>query len=315
MARRRALGGPASRPVAVASAGAPRMSELSVVSVVHDTRAAALRMLSSLGAEPAQRSWPVVIVDNESSDGLAEGVREVFPAARVIRNVPQRGFAAGLNSAIMSTETPFVAHVSPNTIVRPGTLSRILTLMRSDPRIAAAGPLILSPDGRPQRHGMYRPRPFTALVVLAGLADVGPFRREAVRYYGSHAPGPSVDVEQLTAACLVIRRAAFEAVGPFDERFFIYAEDADWCLRASAAGWRIVFVPDVSVLHEKAATSKLRSRRVIRAYYRSMRAFYEKHYGRSSPLPLRAFWLGGSYVKEAVALLANALRRRKGLRY
>ncbi len=291
------------------------MTELSIVSVVHDTREAALRMLASLSADPDHTEWDVVVVDNESSDGLGASVRERFPAARVIRNEPQRGFAAGLNGAIGSTATPLIAHVSPNTVVRPGTMSRILAVMRSDPRIAAAGPLILGPGSRPQRHGMYRPRPVTALIVLAGLSDVPPFDREAERYYGTHRPGPPVDVEQLTAACLVIRRAAFEAIGPFDERFFVYAEDADWCLRASAAGWRVVFVPDVSVVHEKAATSQMRSGKVIRAYYRSMRAFYRKHYGAGSSIPARAFWLGGSYVKEATALVANALRRKKGLRY
>jgi len=291
------------------------MTELSIVSVVHDTREAALRMLTSLGSDPDHTEWDVVVVDNESSDGLGASVRGRYPAARVIRNEPQPGFAAGLNGAIRSSATPLVAHVSPNTVVPPGTMRRLVAVMRSDPRIAAAGPLILGPDGRPQRHGMYRPRPFTALVVLAGLSAVPPFDREAERYYGIHRPGPPTDVEHLTAACLVIRRAAFDAIGPFDERFFVYAEDADWCLRASAAGWRIVFVPDVSVVHEKAATSRLRSGRVIRAYYRSMRAFYRKHYGAGSSMPARAVWLGGSYVKEAAALVANALRRTKGVRY
>lgn len=292
-----------------------RVSELSVVSVVHNTRDAALRMLSSLEADPDHAEWETVIVDNESADGLGARVRHDHPAARVIRNDPQRGFAAGLNGAIQSTTTPLIAHVSPNTVVPPGTLRRLVTVMRSDPRIAAVGPLILGSDGRAQRHGMYRPRALTAVVVLAGLAAIPPFDREAERYYGRHRPGPPVDVEQLTAACLVIRRTAFDAVGPFDERFFVYAEDVDWCLRAGAAGWRIVFAPDVSVVHDKAATSRSRSDVVIRAYYRSMRTFYRKHYGTGSSATARAFWLGGSYVKEAVALAANALRRRKGLRY
>lgn len=291
------------------------MTELAVVSVVHDTREAALRMLASLASDPAHAAWDVVVVDNESSDGLGPAVRDRYGAARVIRCEPQRGFAAGLNRAIASTGAPLVAHVSPNTAVPPGTLGRLLEVMRSDERIAAVGPLIRGPDGRPQRHGMHRPRPLTALVVLAGLASVPPFDREAERYYGAHRPGPPADVEQLTAACLVIRRAAYDAVGPFDERFFVYAEDADWCLRASAKGWRIVFVPDAYVVHDKAATSRTRSGSVIRAYYRSTRAFYRKHYGAGSSLPARAFWLGGSYVKEAVALAANALRRKKGVRY
>jgi GT2 family glycosyltransferase len=150
--------------------------------------------------------------------------------------------------------------------------------------------------------------------VLTPLGRFGPFRTVAERYYGPHEPGPPIAVDNLSGACLVVRRAAWDAVGEFDERFFLYCEDVDWSLRARTAGWRLLFVPDVEVRREKSVTSRGASAQAVRLYYRSLRLFYRKHHG-SSPLPVRALWLGGAYAREAAELAADRLRRRKGLRY
>lgn len=288
---------------------------LAVVTVTHNTKDITLGLLQSLHSDPDSSQWDVVIIDNESTDGTEAAIREQHPWVRVVRNQPQRGFAAGANQGIGMTTAPVVVILGPD--VRPpvGALRRLRTILEASTEVAAVGPRILNPDRSFQRNGMFRPTPYTAFVTLANLARVPPFSREANRYYGAHLTGPPTQVEQLTAACLVMRRSAFEAVGPFDERFFVYCEDVDWCLRATDAGFRLMFVPAIEVVHEKAVTSRTNSAWVIRAYYRSLRLYYAKHHSTRSSLAARLFWTGGAYLKETAALAVNAVRSTKGLRY
>ncbi len=288
---------------------------LAVIVVTHNTRAPALLLLDSLAADPRHVAWEVHVIDNDSADDTAAAVSRAHPWARVTRNSPQRGFAAAVNQGVAMTTAPFVAALNPDTIVPPGTLGRLLEILARDPSLAAVGPLIRFPDGRPQRQGQFRPRPLTALVVLLGLANAPLFRREARRYYGSHEPGSPRQVELLPGTCLVFQREAFVRLSGFDERFFVYCEDVDWCIRAGEAGWKLLYVPEVEITHEKAAASRTRSAWTIRTYYRSVRAFYAKHHGPSTPAVIRGLWYAGAYAKEWVALAANALRREQGLRY
>lgn len=288
---------------------------LSVVIITHNERRRTLALLASLASDPSSQDWETVVLDNDSSDGTAAAIRSAYPRIRVIEDRPQRGFAGALNQGVALTGGATILTVNPDAIVPAGSIGRLRTVVDSDERIAAVGPLIRFPDGRVQRHGMYRPRPLTAAIVLLGLADRPIFRAEAERYYGRHEAGPPLDVDSLTGACLMFRRRAYREIGPFDERFFLYCEDVDWSMRARAAGWRLVFVPEVHVVHEKATVSKQRSTFMIRHYYRSLRAFYAKHYAPRSLAPLRAMWYGASYLLEGTTLLSDWLRADKGLRY
>lgn len=296
-------------------ASRPVMPGLSVVVVTHNERERTLALLASLAADPASAGWEVVVVDNESSDGTAAAVGAAYPGARVVEDRPQRGFAGALNQGVALTSAPAIITVNPDSVVPVGTIGRLLEVLASDPRIAAVGPLIRFPDGRVQRHGMYHPRPLTAAVVLLGLARLPLFRSELERYYGRHEQGPSVDVDALTGACLMFRRDSYRDVGPFDERFFVYCEDVDWSIRARDGGWRLVFVPEVHVIHEKATVSRRRSAFMIRHYYRSLRRFYGKHHAPRALAPLRGLWYAASFLLEGTTLVADKLRADKGLRY
>ena len=290
------------------------MSGLAVILVTHEARERVLASLDDLAADPARAGWDIVVVDNASSDGTIGAIAARHPAVRTIRNEVGRGFAAAVNQGIAATTAPAVAIATAGTRVPVGALGQLAEVLRSARDIAAVGPLIRNPDGTVQRHGLFRPRAVTALIVLLGLDRLPGLGHEAKRYYGPHTPGPPLDVEQLSGACVLLSRAAIEAIGGFDERFFLYCEDVDWCLRAKSAGWRVVFAPDVAVSREKSATAKGASGPTIRLYYRSLRWFYAKHH-RNTPLPIRALWSAGAYLAEWSALGSNALRRRKGLRY
>ena len=293
------------------SSAGPR---LAVVVVSYRSKERVLGALRSLHGDPASDGWEVLVVDNASNDGTAAAVKAQFPHVQVVANHADVGFAAAANQGIAATTAPFIVLHSGAERAEAGVYDRLVAVLDSDPHIAAVAPLIRNADGSPQRHGLFRPTPLTALVILLQLSQVPILRREAERYYGSHEPGAPIDVEQVSAASMILRRAAFDAVGPFDEDFFMYCEDVDWCLRAKAAGWRIVFVPGVEVRREKSVTSRDASTATIRIYYRSVRRFYRKHH-RRTPLALRALWSAGAWAAERRALVVNALSRDKGLRY
>ncbi len=287
---------------------------LAVVVVTRNARERVQALLGSLDADPERAAWEVVVIDNDSNDGTAEAIAARRPWARVLANHPGRGFAGGVNQGIAVTTAPAIAILTASTVIPRGAFGTLLAELARDERVAAVSPLIRFPDGAPQRHGLFRPRPYTALVLLLGLHRFGPFAREADRYFGPHQPGPAIDVDILTGACMLVHRAAYDAVGPFDERFFVYCEDVDWSIRARAAGWRLRFVPEAVVVREKSASSRGESSATIRLYYKSLRLFYAKHFA-GSPALARTFWTAGAYLKEWSALAANALRRDKGLRY
>jgi N-acetylglucosaminyl-diphospho-decaprenol L-rhamnosyltransferase len=287
---------------------------LAVVIVTHNTRDDTLRCLESLAGDPERSAWEVVVVDNASTDRTQSAIRERHPWVRVISNDPQPGFAAAVNQGVALTTAPTIVTVNPDALVPVGALSRLGAVLQRHSEVAGVGPLIRFPSGAIQRHGMFTPRPYTAIVILLGLSRLPLFRREANRYYGVHLRGAPTAVDQLTGACLMFRREAFTAVGPFDARFFLYCEDVDWCLRARKAGWKLLFVPEVEITHSKGAASRTHSAWAIRTYYRSLRAFYAKHHASSTHRVIRGLWYAGAYLQEVRALAVDAVGR-KGLRY
>ena len=287
---------------------------VAVVVVTHDTREPLRALLDGLADDPQGLVREVVVVDNESSDGTAEMVAAHPTRPRRIFNRPGRGFAAGVNQGVRASTAPDVVIATASTRLTAPALAALRRALHSSGDVAAVAPLIRSLDGTVQRHGLFAPRPLTALVVLTGLERFAIFRAEAERYYGPHRPGPALEVDNLSGACFMVRRDAWKTVGEFDERFFLYCEDVDWSLRARGAGWRLLFVPEVEMRREKSVTARANSLASIRLYYRSLRAFYRKHHA-SSPPAVRAFWLGGAYAREAAELALDRLRRRKGLRY
>ena len=287
--------------------------EVAVVVVTRNTREQLHALLDGL-ADGGDLVREIVVVDNDSRDGTDRLVAEHPTHPKRIFNSPGRGFAAGINEGVRASSAPDVVVATASTRLTTSALAALRLELHSADGIAAVAPLIRGLDGAVQRHGLFAPRPLTALVVLLGLERFAMFRGEAERYYGPHRPGPAIDVDNISGACFMVRREAWEKVGEFDEQFFLYCEDVDWSLRAREAGWRLRFVPSVEVRREKSATARVDSVGSIRLYYRSLRAFYRKHHRRDL-LPVRALWLGGAYLREGTELLANRMRRQKGLRY
>ncbi len=225
---------------------------LSVVIPTHDTRELTLRCLAALHASPPP-GIEVILVDDASGDGTAEAALARHPGISVLHNERPERFTRSANRGLARARGEVLLLLNSDTEVEPGGLARLLDAFARQPRLGIAGALLHYPDGSPQWSGGREPTPswFFALGSgLPGLLERLPLYRRAKPL----APANPVRVDWVTGAAMAIRRAAWEAAGPFDEGFHFYAQDLDLCLRAGRAGWLTEVRPELRVLHHHGAT-------------------------------------------------------------
>jgi GT2 family glycosyltransferase len=232
-------------------AAAPPLG-VSVVVPTRDTRALTLRCLESLHAGDAPAP-DVVVVDDGSADGTAEAVQTRWPAVRVLRLPSPRGFTVAANTGLGAARGDLLVLLNSDTEVAPGALARLGAPFAVRPRLGIAGAELRFPDGRPQWSGGRLPTAAWLFAQASGLAGALGRVPGYRRVYPLEA-GARTAVDWVTGAAMAIRRAAWAAVGPLDERFRAYCQDLDLCQRAAAAGWEVALVPGALVVHHGGAT-------------------------------------------------------------
>lgn len=254
----------------------PRPADLDVVVVNYNAGEYLVRCLGSVFASAGDVSVAVVVVDNASSDGSARAAAGRFPDLRVIQNRENRGLSAALNQGIRATAAPYVLLLNPDAEITGGSLERLLKVARDHPRAGAVGPLIRNPDGSVYPSG----RRFPAVGQAVGHALIGPLwpGNPFSRAYRMDDWDRTAEreVDWVSLACMLVPRAAFEDVGLFDEGFFLYAEELDFCTRLADRGWSVLFTPELEVTHE-GGVSTGRSWRMSREHSRGIYRYYAKH--------------------------------------
>jgi GT2 family glycosyltransferase len=245
--------------------------------------------LSSIAVELADRQWEAVVVDNASSDGSADVVADFAPHVRLLRNNENVGFARGVNQGLAVTSGPLVLLMNPDCRLEVGAVG-ILTheLERSDSH-AVAGPRIFNPDGTVQGSARGDPDMFTGLfgrttVLRRLLPDLAVAKRNVVSGDDGRHGGESVTVDWLSGACLLVRRAELDRVNGFDERYFLYWEDADLCRRLRVGGAQIRYVPAAAATHRVGQSSRSVRAASIRAFHESAYLYYATHVASTSAL-------------------------------
>ena len=239
----------------------------------------------------------VVVVEYGSRDDSAAMVRACFPAIELIALDQNVGFAAGTNVGLrglgvrgwgMGEPVPpapdYVLLLNPDTVVHAGAIEALAAFLDAHPRVGAVGPRLLNTDGSVQPAAFRFPTLAMTLLDLFPPGQALPGRLYGSWWHGRYpseqcaeAPFP---IDHPLGACILARRTVAEQVGLLDERFFMYAEEVDWCYRIRQAGWAIWQEPRARVTHVGgAATSQFRSRMLI-ALYESRLLFFRKHYSR-----------------------------------
>lgn len=257
--------------------------DLSIVIVSWNTKGLLADCLASLPAACGPLSVETLVVDNASHDGSDTMVETDFPQVRLIRGGGNLGFSRGNNLALAEARGRWVLLLNPDTVCPPGSLARLVEFAgdrAQDGPLGAVGPRLVGDDGRPViSFGWFPALRFHWLEFLDPLRLLpGPRFRDRV----VHIPAPdepSHPVEYVMGACLLMPRDALEEIGLLDERFFLYFEETDWCLRAVRAGRTNWFCGETEVAHLEGRSSTQVSRFAIRQFQKSFRLFLAKHYG------------------------------------
>jgi nucleoside-diphosphate-sugar epimerase/GT2 family glycosyltransferase len=257
----------------------------------------------------------VLVVDNGSVDDSIDALRDEFPGEprlSIIENGENLGFARANNVALNRGRGRYLLLLNPDCIVAPDTLQRMVQALEADPKAGMAGCLIQNPDGSEQP-GCRRtiPTPWTGLVRALHLGRLLGSDSPTHQMDLVHSPLPErpVYVEAISGAFMLIRRAALEQVGPMDDSYFLHCEDLDWCKAFQEAGWQILFVPQVRIVHHKGVCSTGRPVFVLWHKHRGMVRFYRKFLAKLYPLPLNILVIIGVWSRFAFMVPVELLRR------
>lgn len=272
--------------------------DLSVVVVTHNGRELALRTLRSARAAAGGIACEWIVVDSASTDGTPEAIEGELADVAVLR-APNRGFAAGNNLGIERARGRYVLLLNPDVEVRSGSFAELLGGLDARPEVGIASVVQRGSDGELQ-HSMRRfPSPARDLGESLFAARWPVFRSlqelevDAERYRRETSP------DWVVGSFLCARAEAVAAIGPMDERFFLYSEEIDWCLRARHAGWDVRHLPLMTVTHHAGR----RDRGDLMAQLAHSRAlFAAKHHGRLGALGIRGALALGHLLRIAARL-------------
>jgi len=264
---------------------------LSVCVVNWNTREDLRECLAALHVNPITGGdQEVIVVDNASADQSAEMVAAKFPSAHLIANRTNANFAHGTNQALAAAAGDYLLLLNPDAQVTPGALDHLIAAFSNPlPRTGAVAAKLVFEDGYVQASVRGFPYPVAVLYDIVGLSKVFPKSPTFAAYrqtffdYEKAQPAP-----QPMASCFLISREAYETVGGMDERFPLYFNDVDWCLRCQDAGFGIWYEPKAVVIHGGGGTTKRVRKAAVWESHRALLRLYAKHYKGKTPSLLYA---------------------------
>jgi GT2 family glycosyltransferase len=277
--------------------------DVSIVVVNYNTLGLLRDCLNSV-MQAEGRACQIMVVDNASADGSADMVENEFPEVFLVRNSQNVGFAKANNQGITFAKGKYILLLNSDTIVRSGAIRIMSEFLDSDSTVGGVACKLLNEDGTIQASVGNRPGPMLLLFRLLGVSRLisdDRTRQWLARSFGfllgttirsyltpyavDHSP---VEVESISAACLMLRKEVVEQVGVLDERFFMYLEDMDYCIRVRQAGWKLYYLPHCEIVHLAGASSGGRMRNYSVHSYRALFYFYRKHFSYSVEVAARA---------------------------
>jgi N-acetylglucosaminyl-diphospho-decaprenol L-rhamnosyltransferase len=257
----------------------------SVIIVNFNSGGSLARCLDSIA--DLEKDALVVVVDNASTDS-SEKTAERGGQVTLQRNAENVGFARAVNQGLAQTEGEFVLLLNPDCELRPDALDRLVSELRRHPRSAIAGPKILDHDGTVQGSARGDPTLLTGLfgrsTLFTRVFPGSKLARRNVRFdlmNGASTDNAGEDVDWVSGACMMARRDMLSAVGGFDERYFLYWEDADLCRRLRGRGWGIRYVTSAEIVHQVGQSSRTAQARATRAFHDSAYLYYATHVART----------------------------------
>ena len=280
---------PASEPV------------VSAIVVSFNTRAMTLECLDSLTAALTGLPAEIVVVDNDSEDDSVAAIAASFPGVQVICNDRNTGFGAANNRGMKVARGEFFLLLNSDAFPEPEAIHELVEFLSENSRAGVVGPRTLNADGTLQVSCYRLPSPFHAWLENLWLSSG----------YSRWPHDRRREVEFVIGACMLVRGAAVEEVGGFDEGFFMYSEEADWERRMRDRGWSIHFIPEARVKHLGGASGANDPARINRHFFESLDHYTRKHHGWLGLLSLRSAMVVGCALRAVLWSVASLLPQKR----
>lgn len=291
--------------------------KLSIVIVNYNTKKLLIDCLSSLfngyRRQFNQKSFEVIVVDNDSHDGSVAMLKKEFPDTHIVSKKVNIGFSKANNLAISQAKGDYLLFLNPDTIVYRKTLTRLTKYLLQHEEVGIVTCKVILPNGRldDASHRGF-PTPWRALTHFTGLGSFFPYSTFFNGYHLGYRHLEKIhEIDACVGAFMMIKRKVGEKVGWFDEDYFWYGEDLDLCFKVKSAGFKVMFIPDVSIMHYKGAASGIKKhsqkmsaadyntrRQATKARFDVMRIFYTKHYLHTYPRWLTSLVMWGITLKQ-----------------
>lgn len=294
------------------------MKDVSIIIVSYNTRDILGECLKSIYDCVISASFEIIVVDNASTDGSSEMIKREFGDVILIENRENVGFAAANNIGVKKSKGNYLLFLNSDTFVFRNSVDSIFTFLGENPKIGAATCRVELPNGDidDASHRGF-PTPWNALAHFSGLAKVFPKTKMFTGYsLGYLDRSTSHEIDACAGAYMMVRREAGEQAGWWDEDYFFYGEDIDFCYRLRQMNWQIWYVPLVKILHYKGVSGGIKEiskdittadsetkKRSTQARFDAMKIFYRKHYSKKYPKIITWATLVGIDVKKAMTKL------------
>ncbi len=266
------------------------MKKLTISIVNYNAGEYLISCLESLRKVKQEIDFEVYVVDNASSDGSAEKAKNKFPEFNFIINKDNLGFGKAHNLVLRKSESQYILTLNPDTEVPSGTLSYIYDFMEKNKEVGIASSKVEKTDGSIDAASH---RGFPTL--LASFLYFF-FKNDKLYHLTDRDMTKTHEVDSVVGAFMFIRKSVLEKIGYFDEEYFLYGEDIDLCFRVKKAGFKVMYVPEVKIMHvkgvssgikkhsqEKSGANKTTRSKSLEYFYSTMKIFYKKHYSKNYP--------------------------------
>lgn len=281
------------------------MKELSIIIVSHNSLFYMMKTLSSLSRNLGPLDHEIIVVDNDSSDGSVEAVKQEYPTVKLIALPENVGFARANNEGAEQASGHYLLMLNNDTNVPAGAVERLIKVKKSHPDIGIVAPLIFNPDESLQL-SWGKDLNLISEIFLKYLAK---------RWYGWQFKRRKGKIDQnvdwVSGACFLIERRLFQQVGGFDEKFFLYIEDADLCRRIRQLGHKVHLTSEAWIIHYQGQAVSRYPGRLIYEAKRSQLHYYGKYNGRLSAEVLRSYLLLRFRIKHFFSRCQGNLQKQE----
>lgn len=257
------------------------MIDLSIIIVNYNVKPFVLQCLDSIGkSQLANYQIETIVVDNQSSDGSVEAVRDMFPAVTVIANDDNPGFAKANNQGMAIAQGRYTLLLNPDTVIAEDTLRKCLDYIYAHKDIGALGVKMIDGAGTflpESKRGL--PTPWNSLMKLTGLSGLFPKSQFFGGYNLSYlSPDETHEIDVLCGAFMLMPTDLFRKLNGLDESFFMYGEDIDLSYRIQKAGYKVMYFPETTIIHYKGESTKKSSLNYVKTFYNAMIIYVKKHF-------------------------------------